>query len=55
MKSFMDQPAPKIGSPKIPAAPVFLNGFQEFCDMTIPVADPADELSAADIDCPTAP
>jgi hypothetical protein len=51
MKSFMDQPATKIGSPKNRAAPIFLNGFNEFCDMSRAVADPADSLSAADIDC----
>jgi hypothetical protein len=55
MKSFMDQPATKIGSPKIRGAPVFLNGFNEFYGMSIPVADLADPLSAADIDCPPTP
>jgi hypothetical protein len=51
MKSFMDQRATKIGSPKNHAVPVFLNSFNEFYGMSMPVADPADLLSAADIDC----
>jgi hypothetical protein len=55
MKSFMDQPATKIGSAKSLRRTVFLNGFNVFCDMSMPVADPADPLSAADIDCPPAP
>jgi hypothetical protein len=54
MKSFMDQPDAKIGSPKIRAAPVFLNSFNEFYGMSRPVADLADPLSAADIDGPHA-